>query len=1293
MVSESPVAAGNAVLTENIVLPGGEWRLWSQFALRGPGFPASGVLRLVPEGLSAAAAGFGQDEPLDGDQWLDFERRFELAMVSTARELQEIAALPLFRAAVAWQNRSVLDSAFASFARWEPRAGSRSSMVRQREELIAHYWQRFCVKNDTIGFFGPVGWGVWDDTVEGVAVDPGTGLIARSEVYFASWAIDALARCIGADPELRPWLAPRRVPYLRLGHGEVGIPARPAQPAALAELRLLEICDGTRPLAALASELSVRMGRDLTEEAVVGLLDGMLAKRWISWRLETPSGPHPDRQLRAVLERVGDSAVRERALAKLAVLEGGRERVRAVLGDAQGLVAALTALENDFAALTATTAKRDKGARTAPCRSPLYSDCRRSATARLGTKLVDELVPLEFCLASARWMTGRYADVVGARIREAYERLRARHGTVDLGSLWFATLPAPHAESIADATRVRDELRQRWAAIINAPPGARRVDLRSADIADRVWQAFAEPGGGWWLSRYASPDLLIVADDADALARGDYQLLIGELHCAMNTISASLFMMQHPDIKELLDETTSDFPGPRIVPMLPHELPKRWSVRSQPALIRDEDYYVALVDHTIDPHRPRTVMSADVAVQDRDGRLVVVLPGGTEFDLLDVYCHALTNRVIDQFTIRPDADHSPRITVDRVILARETWRFTAGDADAQFAAEKNEARRFVRTGWWRRAHDLPRFAFVVSPAEPRPFYVDFESPVYVNIFTKAVRRLARKGTGEQLVISEMLPTPEQTWLTDDRGQRYTSELRLVAVARDQSRRASTVVDDIRAQAVRDPDAIALVTPTATISYGEFADRVERLARVLAAAGVRTDDRCVVALEPGADAVVAMTAVLRAGGAFVTLDIQQPAQRLATMVRSACAAFQLTTTALASRLALPVNGPAILLDRLDGMPELPPPAQIASRSLAYVSHTSGSTGAPHAVLVEHRGLRAFLRSVVRECGLGRHNATLQLGPLGWDASIRDTFAPLMSGGRLILLPRSVLLRPDALLDAIEAYGADTILSTTPSFLTALASHDGTGTRLRNLRLVVSSAESLRPYLAAGNRRLTGGRLFNLYGPTECTVTATRYEVPQEPDTSTDLIGTPLDGVTVYLLDPRLHAVPEGAVGEIYIGGAGVARGYLAEPGVTAGKFVPDPLAAVQGARMYRTGDLGRRRPDGNIEFLGRSDRQVKIRGYRVEPAEIEGALLRHPAVRAAVVTAAADERGRGYLTAHIAGDLADVTDAALRAFLALRLAPHLLPRRFMRVDQLPTTRTGKVDWAALTARVPTEGLAR
>jgi hypothetical protein len=759
-------------MSDEVLLAGG-WRLWSQFALRGPGFPAAGVLRLAPPGLGLAADKF-RDGPVPGPEWDAFEDSFGTAAVGSAEALQEIAAGPAFQAAVAWQNRAVIDSGIRSFLAWRPSVAGRTSMPRQREELVAHYWQRFCVKNDTIGFFGPVGWGRIDTALSGVEVDPGDRLIAESQVYFSGWAIDTLAKAVEAIPGVRQWLAPRRVSFARLAEGTVALAGCPPQPIDPDAYAILCRCDGTRDPAALAAATGVALPR------VLDTLRAMVERRWIVWRLEIAASAHPDRQLRAVLERIGDPAVRAAALDRLAVLEHGRDRVRGAGRDPDALLAAFGAMEASFVELTRSAAQRAKGARTAPCRALTYSDSRRAATVRVGAAVLDELTPLSFCLVAARWMVNRFAAVAEGRIRAVYGRLRERQGDVDLASLWMRCMPNPYPGAAEDAEEIRVELQRRWAAIVDAPPGARRVRLRAADIAGRVRDAFEEPGRGWSLARYLSPDLFVLADDAADVARGDFALVLGEMHVGVNTLTQSLFVMQHPDADELLAETDVDFPGPRLMPMLPKESKLlRWSTRSRPALTRPRDYLVALVDHSADPHRPRTVPAADVRVTDEGGELVAVLPDGAVFSLLDVFGHALTNQVMNRFSPQPDGEHTPRVTVDRMVLARETWRFAADDL--AFAAEKSEARRFVRARRWRDACELPRFVFVVSPAEPRPFYVDFDSPVYVNILAKAVRRLSRAEPGARLTVSEMLPTPEQAWLTDHEGARYCSELRFVAV--------------------------------------------------------------------------------------------------------------------------------------------------------------------------------------------------------------------------------------------------------------------------------------------------------------------------------------------------------------------------------------------------------------------------------------------------------------------------------------------------------------------------------
>ncbi|MER7915898.1 MULTISPECIES: amino acid adenylation domain-containing protein [unclassified Streptomyces] len=493
----------------------------------------------------------------------------------------------------------------------------------------------------------------------------------------------------------------------------------------------------------------------------------------------------------------------------------------------------------------------------------------------------------------------------------------------------------------------------------------------------------------------------------------------------------------------------------------------------------------------------------------------------------------------------------------------------------------------------------------------------------------------------------------------------------------------TVADDIAAHALRHPGRTALSTPAGEVSYARLAARTEEIARLLRARGARPETVCAVAVEHGTDAVASIAAVLRCGAAFLTLDVSQPRERLTAFVRSAGARLLLTHAALAPALELGL--PTVLLDQ-----EEPPDGPLSDagadpRALAYVSHTSGSTGEPSAVLVEHASLDAYLRDTARAFGLGPDTVALQSAPLGYDASIRDTFVPLLAGARLVIVDRARLLRPAEFAATVREHGVTALLSVTPSFLTHLGGQTDLAEPLAGVELVASSGESLRPFLAAGGRSLVPGRLVNQYGPTECTMTTTRHGVPAAPDPTADLVGTPREGTVVRVLDAALAPVPDGTVGEVYIGGCGVTRGYGGQPARTAAAFVPDPLGP-PGSRLYRTGDLGHWGP-GGLHYTGRTDRQLKIRGYRVDPAEIEGALLSHPGVTGAVVTPHTDDLGRVHLLAHVTGALSDTTDATLRRHLARTLPPHLMPRRFVRLETLPTTRAGKADRRVLAAGRP------
>jgi len=304
-------------------------------------------------------------------------------------------------------------------------------------------------------------------------------------------------------------------------------------------------------------------------------------------------------------------------------------------------------------------------------------------------------------------------------------------------------------------------------------------------LRERVEALFDAPDVGWPGARHCCPDVLVAARDVDAIRRGDFELVLGELHLALIASGHHCFVTQHPAPDELFLCVDRDLPQPRLLPVLPHEDAKRLTIRTHFALIRDVDVLAALHSSAADPGRPGLLASADVLVEEVDGSLAARLPTGETRDLLDLFAALMLRHVIDRFAILGEDPHTPRVSFDRLVVARETWRVPAGEL--AFAHELDEARRFVQARAWHRARGLPRHVFVTLPSEQKPFYVDFEGPLYVSLLANAVRRLtAQGGEGEReeprVQISEMLPGFEQLWLRDAQGRGYTTELRLTAVA-------------------------------------------------------------------------------------------------------------------------------------------------------------------------------------------------------------------------------------------------------------------------------------------------------------------------------------------------------------------------------------------------------------------------------------------------------------------------------------------------------------------------------
>ena len=749
------------------------WRWWPQVLVRGSGFPASGVLRLSSEGLARKADSLTNADR-ESEAWQAFREEFCEATVDLAIELQSIASQDDFLRAVAWQNHRLMDSAIRPFLRWDPAKDKRNFRQRQREELIASYWQRYCVKNDTIGFFGPSGWGKLGDCVR-TRFAPGERLLRSSEVYFEAWAIDRLAEVIEKVPGMSEWLMPRRLSFIKLDSNVLVEPVGCRVMLSPEQVAVLRACDGTMR----THDIAIRANLDLP--VVLEILQALQGRRWISWKLELPVNPWPERDLRRFLDGVGDENARNQALQWLDSLEAARDRVQDST-NAGTLAAALTSMDELFERITGAASTRNEG-RTYGARTLVYHDSSRDIGIVLGEDLAAAMRrPLTLLSRAARWYCSRLGEEARLTLRDVYRKAVAKHGgPVDVSTIWFASLRPLYRSIEASTRQIDQEFTKKWAAIVPGPAGTREVCYRYDDLLPLVDEAFAAPGLGWPEARYFCPDVMVSATDLNALHNGDFTLVLGEVHMAINTMGTNMFVTQHPDKADLISLVDEDFPEPRLLMVLPKESPPELTVRAHSGLIRDRDFLVEVTHHTVAADRPGLVLSRDVEVVEIEGTVMVRLPGGEVFELLDLYAEILTSMVASRFRLFADRPHMPRVKIDHLVVSRESWRFNPADLD--FAAEKDEAARFVLTREWAATLGIPRYVFVKSNAGKKPVYVDFTSPIYVNALAKMVRRTNadERLTDKTITVVEMLPTHDDLWLTDHQGNRYTSELRLTWV--------------------------------------------------------------------------------------------------------------------------------------------------------------------------------------------------------------------------------------------------------------------------------------------------------------------------------------------------------------------------------------------------------------------------------------------------------------------------------------------------------------------------------
>jgi amino acid adenylation domain-containing protein len=783
----APAAAPDraSALAPHLVRLTDDWALWRTVCLRGSGFPVHLLATLGDAGLARAAdAANAASDPAARDQGGDasavYAAEFTAAVQRLSAALYEAACLPRLREAVAWQNRHALATGVDPVVRRGPEPGKRNAQRRQHQALVASYVQRYCAKNDTIGFFGPVSWARIDDN-PGIRIThaaPAFSLAARV-TYLEGWAVRALLARHGHA--LRPWLVPRRLPFAGVDGPLLRVPLAPPVLLTPAEAAVMRACDGIRDARGVVAEVLADPRGGLGDDVeVLAVMARLADSNRLAWQVEVgPQDMRPEHSMRELLSRVTDESIRGPAEKALDELTAARDELAGAAGDPERVAVAMNNLEATFTQLADLPPTRRAGELYAG-RTIVYEECLRGDTVRLGTDVLDHLrAPLALVLDSARWFTATTGALYARHFEEAYRSRAAALGTgvVPFADVWMlvsAALDDPPKLIVP----VMDAVRQRWSAILDLPTDARRVQLRAADLRQRVTAAFPVQPLPWPMAMHHSPDLMIAG--ADAAAGGRLCWVLGEVHPSVVTIRYATWLAFHPDPDGLHAGMRHDLGGPAVWFAESGEIGGT-STRLCNVLPSPGDLRLVFARDSCGYDPPATVTIGDCDLIGSPTGLRVRRRDGTyERGLLEVIGDLIGTVSTNHFDLAPPGAHAPRVTIDDLVVSRETWRLPA--TEPAFADTTDESARYLQARAWAVRHGMPRHVFLRFAGEKKPIYADLTSLASIDLICRSLRR-SRRTVGPEATVNvvEMLPTPDQAWLTDAQGQHYTAELRMVAV--------------------------------------------------------------------------------------------------------------------------------------------------------------------------------------------------------------------------------------------------------------------------------------------------------------------------------------------------------------------------------------------------------------------------------------------------------------------------------------------------------------------------------
>ncbi|NBE83204.1 lantibiotic dehydratase [Micromonospora rubida] len=755
----------------NHLLPLGDtgWSVWRDVVLRAAGFPAAGLDRFAAPEAAATADG------LLAGQFTEevYEKALVEAFARSSATLDEICADPLLREAVTWQNPDML-VALDGLLRTDP--GVRNARRRRREIAVLRYWQRYCGKAETIGFFGPVCWGVIDPDTAGTRLTPGPRLVDRREVHFEAWALMAYADRLADDLAVRRWWAPVLPPHLALDGRQLRRALHPSVELSALEALLLAGCDGHTPAGELVQRLCADgdAGLRRADDGLL-LLDRLVERGLLTWDAGLPNSPRAEQVLAARIAAIGDPAVRAGVAGDFDRLRATRDEVAAAAGDPDRLAAALAALNAEFTAVTGRPASRHSG-QMYTGRTVVYEDTGRDLDFAVGSDVLDALAaPLAIVLRAARWLTAEIGAACERILAELHAE-QATEGPVRLADIWplaqglILAPDGPVASASASFTA-------RWAELFGldtVAAGQPELLLRSADLAARAEAIFPATAPGWPNARSHSPDLQISATDVAALNRGEFLLVLGELHPAMVPFDSAVLSPFHPDPATLRAGIDADLGAARVRLLYPEGFPRQ-ATRTTWHFDGPDDRQFG-IDTARGGDRERLVAASAVRVEDTGDGLSAVTPDGGRWPLVEVFAHLLGVLLLDSFKLLAPAPTTPRITIDRLVVARRTWRTTV--ADSGLAGVTGDTGRYLAVRRWRERLGLPERVFVKVGTEVKPCYFDLTGPLYAQSLCAMADAAARTGPDVSLTVSELLPAPADAWVTDAGGHGYVSELRL-----------------------------------------------------------------------------------------------------------------------------------------------------------------------------------------------------------------------------------------------------------------------------------------------------------------------------------------------------------------------------------------------------------------------------------------------------------------------------------------------------------------------------------